>query len=254
MRPRRADSENWRTSRGSDRGTSLGSSASAWRHPESSPATRQTSGRSLRIAGRARGTSSSPTSCTSRSSSARGIRRNADATGRSRRDPRAAWVAMVVLATYVLFVGGAWIGIYSPDLRIITVAAAGARARRVDRDGAPGSQLVAAQRPHAGDLRVARQPGDLDGVLPVSADQPRVPRLRRFARRAVPPPRPVDGASVLPAAARVAGDRPDAGRLIHLHLSCASGGGSSGGASSVTSPRRRFAPGTSRSCTARRRP
>jgi O-antigen ligase len=33
---------------------------------------------------------------------------------------------MVALATYVLFVGGAWIGIYSPDLRIITVGAAGA--------------------------------------------------------------------------------------------------------------------------------
>ena len=39
---------------------------------------------------------------------------------------RLAWAGIVVLATYLTFIGGAWLGIYSAPLRILTLLAAGA--------------------------------------------------------------------------------------------------------------------------------
>ena len=38
---------------------------------------------------------------------------------------RLAWAGLAMLATFVLFFGGAWLGLYLTDLRIVTVAAAG---------------------------------------------------------------------------------------------------------------------------------
>jgi O-antigen ligase/tetratricopeptide (TPR) repeat protein len=39
---------------------------------------------------------------------------------------RLAWAGLAILATFVLFFGGAWLGLYLTDLRIVTITAAGA--------------------------------------------------------------------------------------------------------------------------------